>query len=69
MPSVQQYQKNQPTDNMQLTFFSNQHDLYRNGYQVNLDLPLLGDREAKQQYDICNFNKEQCENSGEAFVI
>ena len=54
---------------MQLTFFSNQHDLYRNGYQVNLDLPLLGDREAKQQYDICNFNKEQCENSGEAFVI
>lgn len=54
---------------MQLTFFSNQHDLYRNGYQVNLDLPLLGDREAKQQYDICNFNKEQCENSGGTFVV
>ena len=64
--SIRRYQ---PQDNMQLTFFSSQYELYRNGYQVNPDLPLLGYREVKQQYNICNFNKEQCENSGTAFVV
>ena len=54
---------------MQLTFFSNQYALNRNGYQVNPELPLLSYTEAKQQYDICNFNEEQCENSGELFTV
>ena len=54
---------------MHLTFFSNQYEMYRNEYQVDPDLPFLGYREAKQQYDICNFSKEQCEINDEAFVL
>lgn len=64
--SIRRYQ---PHDGMQLTFFSNQYALNRNGYQVNPELPLLSYTEAKQQYDICNFNEEQCENSGESFTV
>ena len=45
--SIRRYQ---PHDGMQLTLFSNQYELNRNGYQVNPELPLLGYTKAKQQY-------------------
>ena len=39
-------------DNIHITFFSNQYNLYRNGYQVNPDISLLGFKESNQMYDI-----------------
>ena len=61
--------KHQAQDNIQLTFFSDQYNLYRNGYQVNPDISMLGYTEFKQQYDVYNCHDIKDENSKEAFVV
>ena len=56
-------------DNIHITYFSNQYNLYRNGYQVNPDISLLGFKESNQMYDIYNNDPETCTNSSDICII
>ena len=56
-------------DNIHITYFSNQYNLYRNGYQVNPDISLLGFKESNQMYDIYNNDSENCTNSSDIHII
>ena len=55
-------------DNIHITFFSNQYNLYRNGYQVNPDISLLGFKESNQMYDVYNNDPENCTNSSDIHI-
>ena len=56
-------------DNIHITLFSNQYNLYKNGYQVNADISLLGFKESNQMYDIYNNDPENCTNSSDIHII
>ena len=43
--------------------------MYRNGYQVNPDISLLGFKESNQMYDIYNNDPETCTNSSDICII
>ena len=43
--------------------------MYRNGYQVNPDISLLGFKESNQIYDIYNNDPENCTNSSDIYII
>ena len=43
--------------------------MYRNGYQVNPDISLLGFKESNQMYDIYNNDPENCTNSSNIYII
>ena len=58
-------------DNIKVTFFSNQYNLYKNGYQVNMSL--LGFKESNQMYDIYIFiynnDPENCTSSSDIQIL
>ena len=43
--------------------------MYRNGYQVNPDISLLGFKESNQMYNIYNNDPENCTNSSDIHII
>ena len=43
--------------------------MYRNGYQVNPDISLLGFNESNQMHDIYNNDPENCTNSSDIYII
>ena len=43
--------------------------MYRNGYQVNPDISLLGFEESNQMIDISNNDPENCTNSSDIYII
>ena len=55
-------------DSIHITFFSNQYSLYRNGYQVNLNISLLSFKKSNQMYDIYNNDPENCTNYSDIHI-
>ena len=56
-------------DDIHITFFSIQYNLYRNGYQVNPDISLLGFKESNQMYNIYHNDPENCITSSSIYII